>query len=139
MVSNDTSAMMEAVYEIAVDEFGRKWVERHVDDEVVVMHLDGGHYPAVVQFPQEGCVLITNTIESPDPNLPGLSDAMLREHSCWVMGRVQRIDDTLMVAHTVFHSEIQENFAAAARTVHTMACRVEAFLMAACATDDASE
>jgi hypothetical protein len=131
MISSSPTAMMEAVYEIAVYEFGAKWVEQHEDAEALAIHLGGGRYSLIVRAPLDGCVLITNTIDCPDPNLPGLGDALLREHSCWIVGRIQRVDDALMVAHTVLHSDIEEGFASAVRSVHAMAGGVESFLRAA--------
>ena len=124
--------IMQRVHDLMGSEFGRLAPELEEGGEIQPVYLPGGEYAVVVARSSPSTVTVHKTVGSPDFSVPGLSDCLLREHSTWLFGRLERNGDALAVEHTL-HTNVLDGgtLATVVKAVHEMAVATERFLTAA--------
>ena len=125
-------SVMQKVHDLMGREFGRLAPDLEDAGDVQPVHLPGGDYAVVVARSSLSTVTVHKTIGCPDFSVQGLSDCLLREHSTWLFGRLERNGDALAVEHTLHVAALDGGaLAAAVKAVHEMAVATERFLSAA--------
>lgn len=132
--------VMQHVHELLVREFGRLAPELEDDGQVQAVFLPGGDYAVIVVPSSDETVTVRKAVGTPNFAMPGLADTLLREHSSWLFGRLERNGDFVAVEHTLHHSELQaRSLARVVKAVHEMAVSTERLLSAAGALTPAEE
>ncbi len=124
--------VMQKVHDLMGREFGRLAPDLDEAGDVQLVYLPGGDYALVVARSSPSTVTVHKTVGRPDFSIRGLSDYLLREHSTWLFGRLERNGDALAVEHTLHVAELDGGaLATAVKSVHEMAVATERFLSAA--------
>lgn len=129
MATDTTIETMAEVHEILSTEFGRLAPEL-TQDGTQLVHLPGGAYAVVVHRSTEETITIHKGIGCPQWDRPGLADFLLREHSRWLLARLERNEDMLAVEYTVLIDGLTPAvLRRAVTTVHQAAIGTERLLV----------
>lgn len=118
--------MMLQVHELAVAEWGRMAAPLAMDGLVQPLHFPAGRYATIVMPASPDTIQIRQPVGRPDLTAPGLAQFLLREHSSWLLGRLELVEDALLVTHVVPLAQLTgEVLCRAVMAVHASACRLE--------------
>lgn len=101
--------VMPLLHDMLVDQFGQLASPLCRDSTLQVLDLPGGEFRMAIQLSEVSTITLYEYVGAVDFSTPGLADCLLREHSDWVVGRLDRCGDFLCVSHSFDVRQLEEH------------------------------